>query len=202
MIRRNRTSLRRDERGVTIVEFAIVAPVMILLIMGLAELSYRIYVQSILTGAMQKAARDSAIQGGAQQITTLDRSVMSAVWGVAPNATYSSSRDFYTQYNYIDHEPYTDGIGADPPDKVCNHNEPYVDTNANNRYDANLAQSGQGGASDVVLYRIEVTYPNLFPMSGLLGWTALRTIRSTTLLKNQPFATQSKAVVTSRNCNP
>ena len=57
--------IRRDRRGVTVVEFALVAPVMLLMIMGLGELAYEGYVESVLTGAVQKAGRDSTIQGAA-----------------------------------------------------------------------------------------------------------------------------------------
>ncbi len=62
-------NLKRSERGATIVEFAIVAPVMLLLIMMMGELCYRHYVQAILTGSMAKAGRDSAIEGGGTEPT-------------------------------------------------------------------------------------------------------------------------------------
>ena len=65
MIRRLRR-LGRDRRGVTIVEFAMVAPVLSLLMMGLGDMLYQMYVKEMLTGSVQKAARDSGIQGGAQ----------------------------------------------------------------------------------------------------------------------------------------
>jgi hypothetical protein len=35
------------------------------------------------------------------------------------------------------------------------------------------------------------TYPRLFPVAGLLGWPKTQTISATTLLKNQPYATQT-----------
>lgn len=54
--------LRRDQAGATIVEFAFVLPVMVLLLMGLGEILYQEYAQSVLTGALQKAGRDSTIQ--------------------------------------------------------------------------------------------------------------------------------------------
>ena len=53
--------LRTDCRGATIIEFAIVAPVMMFLLMGLGDLLYQLYLQSILDGALQKAGRDSTI---------------------------------------------------------------------------------------------------------------------------------------------
>ena len=63
MSRRPLARLRRDRRGVTVVEFAFVLPVMLVLMMGMMELGYQAYVQSVITGAVQKAGRDSGIQG-------------------------------------------------------------------------------------------------------------------------------------------
>jgi Flp pilus assembly protein TadG len=82
-------SLRRDKRGVTIVEFAMVAPVMILLIMGLGELMYTVYAQSVLSGAVQKAARDSAIQGGSDRVLDIDAQVMEPMYRRAHPITIS-----------------------------------------------------------------------------------------------------------------
>ena len=46
--------LRSDKRGATAIEFGVVAPVLILTLLGLSDLGYRVYAQSILDGAMQK----------------------------------------------------------------------------------------------------------------------------------------------------
>ena len=48
-----------DRRGVTAIEFGIVAPVLCLMILGLSDLAYQSYTQSMLEGAVQKAARDA-----------------------------------------------------------------------------------------------------------------------------------------------
>ena len=65
-------ALSRNSRGVTVVEFAIVAPVMMMLLMGLSDLAYQIYAQSILNGALQKAGRDATIQGAANNTAAID----------------------------------------------------------------------------------------------------------------------------------
>ncbi|MBN8847181.1 MAG: pilus assembly protein, partial [Sphingomonas sp.] len=92
--------LRRDRRGATIVEFAIVAPVMLLLLMGLADVIYQGYVQSALTGAVQKAARDATIEGNGnvQNTDALDAKVQAMVRKIAPAATFSSTRKSYAYF--------------------------------------------------------------------------------------------------------
>lgn len=183
--------LRRDARGVTVIEFAIVAPVMVLLIMGLGELMYTVYAKSILDGAIQKAARDSAIQGGGDRANDIDARVMEQVHAMAPNATHISSRLSYNNFSSVKPERFTDGNDNDRYDA----GECFDDINGNSQWDADPGMANQGGASDVTKYRITVTYPRPFPVAGLMGWDDTNTITSETLLKNQPWATQSRQIV-------
>ena len=185
-MRANR-SLLRNTRGATIVEFAIVSPVMILMMMGLGDLSYQVYAQSILNGAMQKAGRDSAIQGGANNTAAIDAKVSAMVKNIAKNATITFTRKNYDSFSVIKPEPFTDTNG----NGVRNAGECYTDINGNNQWDADPGETGQGGANDVTVYTATVTYPHLFPVVGLLGWPSTQTITASTLLKNQPYASQT-----------
>lgn len=177
--------LHADRRGVTIIEFAMTLPVTLTLIMGLGELTYRTEVQSILTGAMQKAGRDSTIQNSTA--ATIDAAVMAQVLIVAGNATYTSSRKSYTTFGYVAPEPFTDSNGNGQYDK----GECFSDINGNGVWDSDPGITGQGGANDAVVYTMTVTYPHLFPVAKWFGWGAQQTISATTILKNQPYAAQA-----------
>ncbi|WP_426263342.1 TadE/TadG family type IV pilus assembly protein [Sphingomonas sp. PWP1-2] len=179
----------RDTRGATIIEFAVVAPVMILLIMGLSDLAYQGYIMSILDGAMQKAGRDSTIQGNdtTPSGAAIDQKVMASVWLVMKSATYVSSRKSYSQFGNIAPESFRDDNGNKVYDAAT---ECFTDVNGNKTWDADPGASGQGGASDVVVYKMTITYPRLFPMAGLAGLSQTVTNSSTTYLKNQPYAGQ------------
>lgn len=190
---RSRRRLAGDRRGATIIEFAMILPVMVGLIMGLSELMYQVYVQSILDGAIQKAGRDSAIQGGADNADALDLSVMAMVRTVAGAATYTSSRKTYSSFASMKPEPFTDTN----KNGVRDAKECFDDINGNGVYDTDPGLNGQGGANDVTLYTIKVTYPHLFPVMGLFGASATQTLTARTLLKNQPYASQN--VVTVKN---
>ena len=180
-------TLLRDRRGATIVEFAIVAPVMMILLMGISDLAYQVYAQSILNGALQKAGRDSAIQGGAENTATIDAKVTAMVQKIAANATITFTRKNYDSFSVIKPEPFVDTNG----NGVRNSGECFTDINGNGTWDADPGMSGQGGANDVTVYTATVSYPRLFPVAGLFGWPTTQTISATTLLKNQPYASQT-----------
>jgi len=179
--------LRRDTRGATLIEFAIVAPVMLLLFMGFAEFAYEAYVKSVLTGALQKAGRDSTIQGASTVAATIDARVMTQVKAAAPNATYTSTRQSYAKFGYISPEPFTDTNG----NGVRNSGECFTDINSNGTWDANPGVNGQGGASDAVVYTMTITVPRIFPVYSMLGSPKSATLTESTVLKNQPYASQA-----------
>jgi Flp pilus assembly protein TadG len=193
-----RRALLGDRRGAAAIEFAIVAPVLVMLIMGLGDLSFQIYAQAILNGAVQKAGRDASIQGGAQNTPAIDAKVVSMVGTIMKDPTQScattsdtpiwcSSRKSYASFSVVKPEPFVDNNGNGKLD----HGECFTDINGNGTWDADPGIAGQGGANDIALYTMTITYPRIFPVAGLLGWPQTQTISSSTLLKNQPYQTQA-----------
>lgn len=194
-----RTSLAADRRGATIVEFAVVAPIMLLLIMGLCDICYQAYVQSVLTGALQKAGRDSTIQGNdaSAASTAIDTKVITAIRLIAKNATYASTRKSYVKFGDIAPERFDDTNGNGVYDAAT---ECFYDINANGTWDADPGTTGQGNANDVVAYTMTVTYPRLFPLAGLMGWPNRQSVSSTTILKNQPYKNQASSSTVVKIC--
>ena len=195
MIRPLARRLRLDARGATLIEFAFVAPVMLMLLLGLCELAYESYVSAMLTGAMQKAGRDSTLQANAANGAAVDAAVIAVVRSVASTATYTSSRKSYAQFGNVAPEPYDNPRLPSDSTKDC-----FTDLNGNQVWDADPGASGQGYANDVVVYSMTVTYPRPFPLFGMLGWAANQTASATTVLKNQPYALQS--TTTTKRCCP
>ncbi|MGU3314312.1 TadE/TadG family type IV pilus assembly protein [Sphingomonas sp. M6A6_1c] len=189
-MRRRLRTLAANARGATIIEFAMVVPVMLLLIMGLGDIAYQAYLQAVLTGAVQKAGRDGTIQNNASANagTTLDQRVMSQVVGVARTATGTSSRKSFGQFGYIAAEPFQDNNNNGVYDAAT---ECFTDVNGNGTRDLDPGIAGQGGANDVVVYTMTVQFSRLFPLAKMIGWPQRATISATTILKNQPYATQA-----------
>jgi Flp pilus assembly protein TadG len=181
----------RDESAVTIVEFGIVAPVMLLMLMGFFDLAHTEYARSVLQGAIQMAARNSTLESGQTSGSTIDAAVETQVQRVVgSNATWTSSRLSYSDFSDVGvAEPYTDTNGNGKYDK----GECYEDVNGNGQWDSDMGASGQGGADDAVLYTMTVSYKRMFPMATMLGWPSNQTITASTVLRNQPYGTQSSA---------
>ena len=181
--------LAHDQRGVTIVEFALVAPVLSLMLMGLLDLSYNMYTTEMLQGTIEHAARNSSIEGAAGKEAQLDSMVTTAVHAVAPAATLTFTRRAYSSFTKAGRpEDFTDV----DKDGTCNNGEPFEDANGNGKWDPDAGKVGVGGARDAVLYTVVVKYQRAFPIAGFIpGQTKDFTLSAATVLRNQPYGQQS-----------
>jgi hypothetical protein len=108
---------------------------------------------------------------------------------VTSTPIWCSVRKSYTSFSVVKPEPFVDNNGNGKRDP----GECFTDVNNNGIWDADPGIAGQGGANDVALYTMTITYPRIFPVAGLMGWPQTQTISSSTLLKNQPYASQTVA---------
>lgn len=177
--------LWRDEHGVTIVEFAILAPALLILILGMFDLGYNLYVNTVLKGAVQQAARDSTIEGAGVNSPAIDAAVTAAVHNIAGSAQVSFSRKAYATFGDVEEpEDFSDLNG----DGRCDDGEPFEDANGNGAWDPDQGRVGTGSARDAVLYVVTVTYPRAFPIGSLIGLGGNVTAVADTVLRNQPYA--------------
>lgn len=182
--------LWRDYGGAALVEFALVLPVMLLMGMGLCEMAYQAYMQAVLTGAVQKAGRDSTVEGA--NTATIDNAVLQAVKNINGKAAFVAgypTRKSYASFGYISPESFVDSNG----NGVRDSGECFTDVNGNGIWDADPGVSGNGGAGDTVLYTASITYTRLFPLGIWMGWGKTATLSANTILKNQPWAAQTTA---------
>jgi len=176
-----------DRSGVTVVEFALVAPVFLLLLMGIFDIGHMAYVRSVLQGAVQQVARSATLETA--DTATGDDYVRKVVEGVAPGAKIDITRSSYYDFTDIARpEVWSDKNN----NGRCDNGEAYTDENGNGQWDADIGKSGNGGANDIVVYKVSVTYKPLFPVPGLTDRNATRTLAATAVKKNQPFALQTE----------
>lgn len=190
--------LAKDRDGTTLIEFAIVAPVLMLMIFGLFDVAHTQYTGSVLNGAIQKAGRDISLQSAAANETTIDTRVRDQVTSVMPRGSTVTIQKL-SQFDFSDvnaPEDYTDLNN----NGRCDAGEPYTDSNNNGSWNANRGRTGLGGARDVVVYTATVTYPRLFPLFSMIGLPANVTLRASTVLRTQPYAEQAARITTVRNC--
>ena len=200
MIRRLFRRLRHNQRGSTLIEFALVAPVLMVVIMGLLDMTYQLYAKAMLLGAVQKAGRDSTLESGvsASANAAIDAIVKNAFRKV--NGTVTDSSFVFTRRNFSDFTNAGKLEASTGPGGLCAPGFTYADVNNSNSWDDG-AIAGQGGANDAVLYSVQVSYTSLFPVNALFGASPIQTIRATTVLRNQPYNNQSTRVSgPTRNC--
>src|SRR3954464_11202097 len=96
---RSASALGPDARGISTVEFAILAPVMMLMLMGFFDLAHQAYIRSVLQGAMQQAGRNSTLETGANSSTVIDDYVKNQVKKVTgPSVTFTPDRKSYADF--------------------------------------------------------------------------------------------------------
>jgi Flp pilus assembly protein TadG len=179
-------NLLRDRSGASIIEFALITPTLMVLLMGLMDLAHGQYTAQMLQGAVQKSARNSTIEGAASNAAVLDTRVTKAVQMISPGATVTFSRTAYNSFIGAGRaEAFDDANG----NGTCDNGELYEDANRNRIWDPDPGQTGFGGARDAVLYTVNVSYRRLFPAYAFIpGQSANQTMAVTTVLRNQPYA--------------
>ncbi|WP_162789431.1 TadE family protein [Altererythrobacter sp. ZODW24] len=184
--------MRREVAGNTVVEFAMIAPVLVGFLLGIFDIGSNLYTATQLEGAIQKAARDSTIEGAAGRSAAIDANVSAAVHEIASGATVTFSRTAYTNYESISRPEDFNDIDENG---VCDNGEPFEDSNRNGQWDLDRGAEGSGGARDAVLYKVNVTYTRIFPVASLLGLSDKHNVEAITVLRNQPYGTQTSPSV-------
>ena len=128
MILRSPARLIRNQSGASAVEFALVVPVLMTMLFGLFDLGHNMYTAQMLQGAIQKAARDSTIEGAATTSAQLDGFVTKAVRAIAPGATLTFNRKSYSSFTSVSRpEDYND----QNTNGTCDNGEAFEDANKN-----------------------------------------------------------------------
>jgi Flp pilus assembly pilin Flp len=182
-------ALRRSERGATVVEFALVLPVMCVLLLGTLDLGYRSYVTSIVQGSLHEAARMATV--GGVPTSTIEAHVRSRLRDFSGGATITTTTRSYADFNGV-RTPETVTQDTAPMGQY-NQGDCFQDVNGNGSYDLDRGRGGLGGAEDVVYFEVNMSYPRIVPLDRLLGWDENVTITQNTLLRNQPYAGRSNS---------
>jgi Flp pilus assembly protein TadG len=181
------SALRRDAKGATIVEFALILPVMCMMLLGTLDLGYRSYVGSVVQGTLHDAARMATVGGvTTAQIQTF---VQNRLQAFSRNATITTTTRSYSDHSGV---KVPETITQDTaPFGVYNPGDCFLDTNGNGSWDADRGRGGTGGSEDVVYFEVTMTYPHIVPVGRLFGWSSNVTTTQNTVLRNQPFAARN-----------
>ncbi len=194
--------LARDTRGATFVEFAMVAPILVLTLLGAFDVAHTLYMRSVLQGVVQKVGRDSALEGNdeASAQTAIDDKVRAQARALANNSTIEITRRFYKTFSKAS-AAQAETWADTNTNGTCDATEPFEDANVNGVWDADGGNAGQGGAKDAVVYTVSVSYPRIFPLYRLINADNVTKVTAATILTNQPYDEQaSYGAPAVRNC--
>jgi hypothetical protein len=183
--------LGRDTSGATIVEFAVVAPIFMGIIMFIFDMVFMAYARSILSGEVNAVGRASALETATDETRAdMDARVAEQVRLIVPDGAVTFERESFNTYGLAQTrvEPFVDVNDNDR----CDTGESYLDLNGNSRFDLDGARAGGGGARDVVIYTATLRYTRFFPVAEFFGMNRDVELQARTILKNQPFDQQSQ----------
>lgn len=163
--------LRRQDDGVTIIEFAMVAPIVLLLTCGVLEGGLIMATLATLEGGLKEASRYGITL---QQPTVGQR--IDKIKEILAEHTLNfvqiddstvSVKTFDSFSSKGKPEPFTDTNG----NGTYQVGEPFTDLDCDNAYTTNLqGANGAGGAGQVVEYTVKFDWKVLTPLMGrLLG---------------------------------
>lgn len=193
-IRHRLHSLRSDRKGSTIVEFALVAPTLVGMLLFIFDTGFYLYASAVLGGEVNAVGRNSTLETATDTSrTAMDELVKQQVQRLLPSANVAFARTAYKSYERAEskEEKYNDANN----NGICDNDETYDDANRNGTRDQDSGVAGGGAARDVVVYTATLTYTRMFPVQAIFGWDQQATISSSTLLRNQPFDKQPEPLI-------
>jgi hypothetical protein len=178
--------LGSDERGLNIVEFAIVSVPFFMILLAFIDFGYRIYLENVVEGTLNKAARRATI--GGVSVSSIDDYVKGQLVAFSKNAVITINKRSYYDFAHVG-KP--EKITQDTvPLGTYNIGDCFEDANHNGVWDADSGSGGLGGSDDIVYYQVSVTFPRVVPLGKFLGFSPMETVTANTVLRNQPYGAQ------------
>lgn len=165
--------LPRDRRGATIVEFAIVAPVFLLIIFGILEFSIILFAKSVMEGATTVTSRLGKT-GYVEQGMSRQDMLISLLEERSSGILDPEQIEIET----LVYDSFSDIGQSEPVSPDHNNNgfydeadgDGYSDINGNGAWDSDLGEAGLGGGGDIVVYRVHYPWSVKTPvMSKIMG---------------------------------
>jgi len=188
-------NFRKNQEGVTAIEFALVAPILFLLIMAIVDFSMIMFSTTVLNQAVISAAREGKTgyinttstgtcpspvvngivvpQSQAQYINCLVGTNVSGL--LNPNLLQISYRDTGSaSFNTANDTPTATSACTDIPSQASNS--------------LPLCAEGSQSSGDIVVYTVSYPWPIITPMMrNYLGTNGVFMITASAVVKNEPY---------------
>jgi Flp pilus assembly protein TadG len=198
MLKKAETGILRHAEGSTIVEYAIIAPVLMLLILGIVEYNMVMYGMAVLDGAITIAAREghtgyvnstssgtcpSPVVNGTLTPQT-QAQYINCLIGVHVGGLFDTSK---LQISYVDTGSSAFNAASDTPtfpSGPCTNNPAL----ANPPTFPMCTESSQT-AGDIVVYTVTYPWPIYTPIvQSFLGSHGTFTLSASAVVKNEPYS--------------
>ncbi|MBB3346604.1 TadE/TadG family type IV pilus assembly protein [Sphingomonas sp. BK069] len=187
-------ALVRDRRGATVIEFALILPVVLSAVCGTIELGHMLVARMVLDGAVVEAARvatASVDNSQAARDTVMRQSITTAMssFPLATGQQMSIDTRVFADFSTAYPEVYVDANRNGKYDL----GETFTDRNKNGKWDPATPITGTMGSAGDVL-SITVRYPKKV-LFGFLGtqWAmgSLINLSATTVVRNEAVSRTS-----------
>jgi Flp pilus assembly protein TadG len=180
--------LARGRRGVTAVEFALIAPVCFTLVCGFIDICMVMFISNVMEGGLREASR-YAITG----YTEVGKTREERIAEIIKDHSYNMIKPEDMTITYKVYPSFGD-VGKPEPfvdqnaNGVYDSGEPFTDVNANGQWDVDMGAAGVGGPGDIVAYTVTYQWTlwtplaaQLWPNNGVINMSA------TVAVRNEPY---------------
>lgn len=180
--------LWRGRRGVTAVEFALIAPVCFTLVCIFIDLSMVMFITNVMEGGLREASR-YAITGYIEPGKTREEKIAEIIndhsYGFIKSQDITITYKVYPSFADVGKpEPFVDQNANGQFDS----GEPFTDVNNNGQWDADMGKAGVGGPGDIVAYIVSYKWTLWTPLAAEL-WpnNGTVTLTATVAVRNEPY---------------
>ena len=179
-------SLACCDAGQAMVEFALIAPVLLGMICGILEFSGVLFAQTLLEGGAREASR-FGITGSSAEGVSRDAAILQIVedntFGIIDTDELEVETLVYETFaNVGQPEPFTDANG----NGVFDEGESFDDINGNGSRDEDMGVAGLGGPGDIVVYRLSYDWDIMIPMFEPFFGESVA-LDASIAVRNEPF---------------
>ncbi len=178
--------------GASAAEFAIVLPVLVLLVGGILEMSMVMFVNVLAEGGLREAARYGITGQGASEGVRDDEIIQIVndhTHGLIDLETAGLSTMSYGSFGSIGQpEPFEDGSNGHPENGEFDVGEDFDDVNGNEIWDGDQGAPGAGGPGDVVMYELTYEWEFMTPvLSAFAGQDHSINMSASIAVRNEPY---------------
>lgn len=178
----------KDRQGAAALEFALSAPFMIVLMVGIMEIAMMSFSSALVEGAVRNASRFGITgleaDGGVSRETAIIQQIQNDTLGMIAVDNSNIQTLVYPSFEDIGlPEPFTDNA---PANGVYDDGETFNDINGNGQWDPDMGQAGAGGPGDVVVYRVSYEWPLMLGLLTEFFGTSID-MGASIAVRNEPY---------------